>query len=56
MPVGLLIGLPALRLRGVNLAVVTLGFAAAIDAVIFNDEGFSGGTAGRRSRRHACSG
>lgn len=31
---GLLIGLPALRLRGVNLAVVTLGFAAAVDATV----------------------
>ncbi|WP_375385460.1 ATP-binding cassette domain-containing protein [uncultured Microbacterium sp.] len=31
---GLLIGLPALRLRGVNLAVVTLGFAAAVDVTI----------------------
>lgn len=28
---GLVIGTPALRLRGVNLAVVTLGFAAAMD-------------------------
>ncbi len=32
--VGLLIGLPALRLRGINIAVVTLGFAAALDATI----------------------
>jgi branched-chain amino acid transport system permease protein len=31
---GVLVGLPALRLRGVNLAVVTLGFAAAIDATL----------------------
>src|SRR6476646_62029 len=30
VPVGLLVGLPALRLRGVNLAIVTLGFAVAI--------------------------
>ncbi len=29
-----------------NLAVVTLGFAAAMDAVIFNLHGFIGGTAG----------
>src|ERR1700722_6985950 len=36
VPVGLIIGLPALRLRGVNLAGVTLGFAAAMDAVVFN--------------------
>jgi ABC-type branched-subunit amino acid transport system permease subunit len=46
VPVGLLIGLPALRLRGVNLAVVTLGFAAAMDAVVFQSHGFTGGTAG----------
>ena len=32
--VGVLVGLPALRLRGVNLAVVTLGFAAAADATL----------------------
>lgn len=31
---GILIGLPALRLRGVNLAVVTLGFAAAFDVLL----------------------
>jgi ABC-type branched-subunit amino acid transport system permease subunit len=46
VPVGLVIGLPALRLRGVNLAVVTLGFAAAMDAVVFNSSSFTGGTAG----------
>lgn len=32
--VGIIIGLPALRLRGVNLAVVTLGFAAAADVTL----------------------
>jgi ABC-type branched-subunit amino acid transport system permease subunit len=46
VPVGLVIGLPALRLRGVNLAVVTLGFAAALDAVVFTSRSFTGGTAG----------
>ena len=46
VPVGLIIGLPALRLRGVNLAVVTLGFAAAMDAVLFNSQSFTGGTGG----------
>jgi ABC-type branched-subunit amino acid transport system permease subunit len=30
----------------VNLAVVTLGFAAAMDALIFSSHGFAGGTAG----------
>jgi ABC-type branched-subunit amino acid transport system permease subunit len=46
VPVGLIIGLPALRLRGVNLAVVTLGFAAGMDALIFTSLKFTGGTAG----------
>ena len=46
VPVGLLIGLPALRLRGVNLAVVTLGFALAMDAMIFSNLNFIGGTSG----------
>jgi ABC-type branched-subunit amino acid transport system permease subunit len=46
VPVGLVIGLPALRLRGVNLAVVTLGFAAAMDAVVFISVSFTGSTAG----------
>ncbi|MDN4474005.1 branched-chain amino acid ABC transporter ATP-binding protein/permease [Demequina zhanjiangensis] len=31
---GLIVGLPALRLRGVNLAVVTLGVAAALDMTL----------------------
>ena len=34
VPFGILIGLPALRLRGVHLAVVTLGFAAAGDSML----------------------
>src|SRR3954462_9818355 len=34
VPLGIVIGLPALRLRGINLAVVTLGFAGAFDAVL----------------------
>jgi ABC-type branched-subunit amino acid transport system permease subunit len=47
VPLGVLIGLPALRLRGVNLAVVTLAAAFAIDALVFRSEGFSGGLRGR---------
>jgi branched-chain amino acid transport system permease protein len=34
VPVGIVVGLPALRLRGINLAIVTLGFAAAFDTVL----------------------
>jgi branched-chain amino acid transport system permease protein len=33
-PFGVAIGLPALRLRGINLAIVTLGFAGAFDAIL----------------------
>jgi ABC-type branched-subunit amino acid transport system permease subunit len=47
VPVGILIGLPALRVRGVNLAVITLAAAAAIDALVFNPAWFSGGLGGR---------
>lgn len=45
--VGILVGLPALRLRGVNLAVVTLGFAAAADVTLVQIQfpGSSEGTA-----------
>jgi branched-chain amino acid transport system permease protein len=46
VPIGLLIGIPALRVRGINLAVVTLGAAIAIDAVIFQNESLTGGATG----------
>ncbi|MBI3524934.1 MAG: branched-chain amino acid ABC transporter ATP-binding protein/permease [Betaproteobacteria bacterium] len=39
VPFGVLVGLPALRLRGVNLAIITLGFAAAAD-LYFQVQGF----------------
>jgi branched-chain amino acid transport system permease protein len=48
--VGVIIGLPALRLRGVNLAVVTLGFAAAADATLIITQ-FPGTTDGIRVLR-----
>lgn len=47
VPLGVLIGLPALRVRGVNLAVVTLATAAAVDALVFSNVGFTGGLGGR---------
>jgi branched-chain amino acid transport system permease protein len=36
VPFGIAIGLPALRLRGINLAIVTLGFAAAFDVILLS--------------------
>lgn len=47
VPLGVLIGLPALRVRGVNLAVVTLATAAAVDALVFSNVAFTGGLGGR---------
>jgi branched-chain amino acid transport system permease protein len=46
VPIGVLIGLPALRVRGVNLAVVTLGFAAVLD-LSFTIINFPGGVIGK---------
>ena len=43
---GLILGLPALRVRGVNLAVITLGAAVAVDSLVFNDANLTGGFSG----------
>jgi ABC-type branched-subunit amino acid transport system ATPase component/branched-subunit amino acid ABC-type transport system permease component len=43
---GLVVALPALRTRGVNLAVVTLGLGVAIEAAIFNQNTLAGGIDG----------
>lgn len=40
---GLLVALPALRARGVDLAVATLGLALMIQAMIFNNSALTGG-------------
>lgn len=47
---GTVIGLPALRLRGVNLAVVTLGFAAAADLTLVKTQ-FPGAVTGTKIPR-----
>ena len=49
LAVGVIIGVPALRLRGLNLAVFTLVFSAAVSRVIFAD-GFPGLLEGNRVR------
>ncbi len=45
-PIGAALGLPALRVRGLSLAVVTLGAAVAVDAVLFQNQGWTNGTDG----------
>ena len=51
MPLGIAIGLPALRLRGINLAIVTLGFASAFDAILAANT-FPGQTAELKDDTH----
>ena len=46
VPVGILLGLPAVRVRGINLAVVTLGAAVAVSAVVFQNAKWTGGVNG----------
>jgi sulfate-transporting ATPase len=43
---GIIVALPALRTRGVNLAIVTLGFGVFISEVLLNNSDYSGGEAG----------
>jgi branched-chain amino acid transport system permease protein len=44
--VGVLVGIPALRVRGVNLAVVTMAAAVAIDNFVFRNPDITGGLEG----------
>jgi branched-chain amino acid transport system permease protein len=46
MLVGLLVALPALRVRGVHLAIVTFAFAVAMDSFLFQNPGVNGGFRG----------
>ena len=46
--VGVLFALPALRTRGVNLAIVTLGLGLALDSLLFKNINYTGGFAGTR--------
>ena len=46
VPVGLAVGLPSARTRGVSLAIATLGLAVAIQALVFDNDSISGGQAG----------
>jgi ABC-type branched-subunit amino acid transport system permease subunit len=48
VPLGLIVGLPALRLRGVNLAVVTIAAALVLDSLVFNWTWFTGGLGGTK--------
>ena len=46
VPLGALFALPAVRARGINLAIVTLGLGSAIELMVFNNSRFVGGYSG----------
>ena len=46
IPVGALFAIPAVRARGINLAIVTLGMGTAMELMIFNNGDLVGGFAG----------
>ncbi len=46
IPAGLIVGLPAVRTRGINLAIITFGLAFAMENVIFDSPTFTGGVDG----------
>ncbi|MFM2070519.1 MAG: hypothetical protein RLZZ623_782 [Actinomycetota bacterium] len=48
MLVGIVVAMPALRVRGVNLAIVTLAFAVAVDKVVFSNKSINGGFVGAK--------
>jgi ABC-type branched-subunit amino acid transport system ATPase component/ABC-type branched-subunit amino acid transport system permease subunit len=44
IPVGVIFALPAVRTRGINLAIMTLGLGSAIELMIFDNGNFTGGS------------
>jgi branched-chain amino acid transport system permease protein len=46
LPLGVVLGAPAVRVRGQNLAVVTFGIAVAVEALVFNNGEYTGGLTG----------
>ena len=46
IPLGLLFAVPAVRTRGINLAIVTLGLGTLLYVSVFNNQDLTGGTQG----------
>jgi ABC-type branched-subunit amino acid transport system ATPase component/branched-subunit amino acid ABC-type transport system permease component len=46
VPIGVVVGLAGVRTRGVALAIITLGLAFSLEAVIFGNPSFTGGILG----------
>ena len=46
VPLGLIFALPAVRTRGINLAIVTLGLGTTIELMLFRNRNYTGGVQG----------
>lgn len=46
VPLGFVFALPAVRTRGINLAIVTLGLGTAIELMLFSNRNYTGGVQG----------
>lgn len=46
VPVGLLFAIPAMRTRGLNLAIVTLGMGSTLELMLFKNRSYTGGVKG----------
>jgi len=46
IPMGMLFAVPALRTRGLNLAIVTLGMGSTLELMLFRNRNFTGGVRG----------
>jgi sulfate-transporting ATPase len=46
VPLGVAFALPAVRTRGINLAVVTLGLGTALQLILFDNQNYTGGVSG----------
>ncbi|MGH1489833.1 MAG: ABC transporter permease subunit [Acidimicrobiales bacterium] len=46
IPLGLAFGLPAVRTRGINLAIVTLGLGTTMELMLFRNRNYTGGVQG----------
>ncbi|MEI7886184.1 MAG: ABC transporter permease [Actinomycetes bacterium] len=49
--VGVIVALPAARVRGMSLAIATLAMAVALEQLVLSSDAFSGGVAGRSAPR-----
>ncbi len=46
IPLGVVFGLPAVRTRGINLAIVTLGLGTTMELMLFRNRNYTGGVQG----------